>query len=188
MEGNVPTGKTPGKKKKMRRAEQLLIEWTIAILVALSVALLFTQVIFVNATIPSESMEDTILIGDRVLGTRFAYLFSQPQRGDIIIFKYPDDENYSYIKRVIGLPGDTVEIREGLVYINDDPKPLEEEYLKGTPLGSFGPYVVPQDSYFVMGDNRSHSWDSRYWTNTYVRRDQILGKAWVRLYPNFMFM
>lgn len=174
--------------KPGRRAEQILVEWTVALLVALFVALLLTHVIFINAVIPSESMEDTIETGDRVIGLRTAYWFSQPQRGDVVIFRFPDNEEELYVKRVIGLPGETVEIRDGQVYVDGMILPLAEDYVKGTPEGNFGPYHVPEDAYFMLGDNRGNSWDSRYWTNTYVSRDKILGSAWFRIFPGLKWI
>ena len=112
-----------------------------------------------------------------------AYLNSDPERFDIIIFKYPDDETKTFIKRVIGLPGETVEIRDGKVYINGSAEPLDDSFCPEMPTGDFGPYVVPEDSYFVMGDNRENSHDSRYWVNTYVERSAIMGKAVLRYWP-----
>ena len=110
-------------------------------------------------------------------------LFRSPQRQDIIIFRYPDDESQVFIKRIIGLPGETVQIIDGEVYIDDSAIPLDEEYLKGIPEGSFGPYEVPEDSYFVMGDNRNNSHDSRFWEHHYVERDAILAEAKFQYYP-----
>lgn len=159
------------------------MEWLISLGVALAVLLFLTNVVVVNAKIPSESMEDTIKAGDRVIGFRLSYLFDPPQREDIVIFKYPDDESQLFVKRVIGMPGDLVEIRQGFVYINGSETPLEGRYVKGAPEGDFGPYQVPEDSYFVMGDNRQHSWDSRFWQNTFVKKDKIIGKAVVRIFP-----
>ncbi|MGN0501454.1 MAG: signal peptidase I [Ruminococcus sp.] len=118
-----------------------------------------------------------------MIGNRLAYTFGDPQRGDIAIFKFPDDESQLFIKRVIGLPGDKIQIIDGLVYVNDSAEPLQEDYLAETPAGDFGPYYVPEDSYFMMGDNRNYSKDSRLWENTYVKRDKILAKAALRYYP-----
>ena len=137
----------------------------------------------INAVIPSCSMEHTISVGDRVIGNRLAYTFGDPQRGDIAIFKFPDDESQLFIKRVIGLPGDKIQIINGLVYVNDSAEPLEEDYLPEEPTGAFGPFYVPEDSYFMLGDNRNYSKDSRLWENTYVKRDKVLAKAALRYFP-----
>ncbi len=153
------------------------------IVIPVLLALFCSKVLIVNANIPSGSMEDTIHPGDRVIGFRLAYLRKDPQRQDIIIFRYPDDESQVFIKRIIGLPGETVQIIDGEVYIDDSAIPLDEEYLKGIPEGSFGPYEVPEDSYFVMGDNRNNSHDSRFWEHHYVERDAILAEAKFQYYP-----
>ncbi len=167
-----------------RRREQTgLAEWLRALLIALVSAVILTQAVIVNAQVPTESMEDTIYVGDRVIGLRPAYAISTPQRQDIIIFKYPDDETQLYVKRVIGLPGDTVVIRAGKVYLNGASTPLDEPYVKSSEKDDYGPYTVPENCYFVMGDNRDHSWDSRFWDNTYVAADKISGRAVVRVFP-----
>ena len=136
-----------------------------------------------NARIPSDSMENTITKGDQLFGNRLAYKDHDPERYDIVIFKYPDDEKQLFIKRVIGLPGETVTIIDGEVYIDDDPTPLDDSFLPEKMEGDFGPYEVPEDCYFMMGDNRNWSNDSRFWQNTYVIRDQILAKALLRYWP-----
>lgn len=162
-----------------------VLDWVLVILIAAALALFLNTVIVVNARIPTASMETTVMIGDRLYGYRLAYLNKDPERGDIVIFKYPDNEKELFIKRVIGLPGEKVEIIDGKVYINDSETPLEEPYVNGVPVGTFGPYEVPADSYFMMGDNRNNSADSRFWRNSYVHKSKILGKAWFRYYPNF---
>ena len=145
------------------------------IVIPVLLALFCSKVLIVNATIPSGSMEDTILPGDRIIGFRLAYLLQEPDREDIIIFRFPDDESQVFIKRVIGLPGETVRIVDGRVYIDGSDTPLDEIYLKEAPQGSFGPYEVPKDSYFVMGDNRNHSHDSRLgWWNDEVHTTDLL--------------
>ena len=103
--------------------------------------------------------------GDRLLGLRLTYLFSDPQRGDIVVFKYPVDESVNYIKRIIGLPGETVEIRDSKVYINGSETPLEEDYLKEewVDVNDGFTFQVPEDCYLMMGDNRNDSSDARYW-------------------------
>ncbi len=175
---------SPARAPQKKSRGKGLLEWIIALAIALLIALLLTQVIFVNALIPTPSMEDTILVGDRVLGYRLAYLFEEPKRGDIAIFRFPDDETQLFVKRVIGLPGEVVEIMGGTIYINDVPMPELNAHIKGAPAGDFGPFAVPQGSYFMLGDNRSQSYDSRYWENTYVARGAIVGKAILRIFPN----
>lgn len=123
------------------------------------------------------------MTGDQIFGNRLAYVKSDPQRYDIVIFYYPDDEKQKFIKRVIGLPGETVTIRDGKVYINDSTEPLRDDFCPETPVGDFGPYEVPEGCYFMLGDNRNVSKDSRYWLNPYVEKDKIIGKAFLRYWP-----
>ena len=165
------------------RLKRVLKECFHMVVIPVALALFCGKVLIVNANIPSGSMENTIHPGDRVIGSRLAYLSQDPQRSDIIIFKFPDDESQVFIKRIIGLPGEEIQIVAGAVYIDGAQVPLKEEYLKEIPQGSFGPYVVPEDSYFVMGDNRNHSHDSRYWENQFVEKDHILAKAVFQYYP-----
>lgn len=153
------------------------------ILFVVIVVLVVDNFLLINAVIPSESMENTIMTGDRIFGNRLAYLFDDPERFDIVIFKYPDDESQRFIKRVIGLPGETVEIREGKVYINGSDTPLDDSFTPETPVGNFGPYTVPEGCYFMLGDNRNNSRDSRMWDNPYVKKEKILGKAVLRYFP-----
>lgn len=161
-----------------------IMEYVLIFLIALIVMLLLNNFIIINARIPSASMEDTVMTGDRLIGNRLAYKNDIPQRFDVIIFKFPDNESELYIKRIIGLPGETVTITGGKVYINDSTTPLDDSFTKEIPATtSFGPYYVPSNSYFVMGDNRNNSYDSRYWSHTFVKSEQILGKAMFRYYP-----
>ena len=166
-----------------KRVRREVLEWVATILAAVLVALFINNFIIVNATVPSSSMEKTIMTNDRVIGLRLAYKDKDPERGDIIIFKYPDNEKILYIKRVIGMPGETVEIHNGEVTIDEEV--LSEPYLTTTTEGDFGPYIVPEDHYFMMGDNRNNSADSRYWRNTYLSKDKIVGKAVLRYWPSF---
>ena len=165
-----------------------LFQWVAAIVAAVLIALAIDNFVIVNAQIPSGSMENTIMTGDRVIGNRFAYSFSDPQRFDIIIFRYPDDESQLFIKRLIGLPGETVEIRDGKVYINGSDEPLDDSFVPEVPTGNYGPYKVPENSYFMLGDNREYSRDSRFWKNTFVSFDEIVGKAVVRYYPSIKLL
>lgn len=161
-----------------------IVEWIMVVVVAFALALFINNVIIVNAVIPSASMEPTIMTGDRVFGYRLAYLSSDPQRGDIVIFKFPDNEKELFIKRVIGLPGDTIEMIDGKIYINGSDEPLDEPYIVEEPVGNYGPITVPSGAYFMMGDNRNKSADSRYWKQPFVYQNKILGKAAVRYFPN----
>ena len=116
------TSKEPAAKEKDSTAKELF-QWLIAILAAVAIALFVDNFLIVNAQIPSGSMENTIMTGDRVVGNRLSYLTKDPERYDVIIFKYPDDESQLFIKRIIGLPGETVEIRDGgcsLIRITDN--------------------------------------------------------------------
>ncbi|AWY98412.1 MAG: signal peptidase I [Blautia sp.] len=160
-----------------------LWEYVKMILFVVIVVLIVDNFLLINAVIPSESMEETIMTGDRIFGNRLAYLFEEPERFDIVIFKYPDDESQRFIKRVIGLPGETVEIREGKVYIDGSETPLDDSFTPETPVGDYGPYTVPEGCYFMLGDNRNNSKDSRMWDNPYVKKEKILGKAVLRYFP-----
>ena len=188
--------KSPADKKKSVLRE--IWSYVSIICGALIVAYLINTFILINAVVPTSSMENTIMTGDRIFGYRLAYglnmdvfgheiskKWKDPERFDIVIFKYPDDESQLFIKRIIGLPGDKVEIKDGKVYINDSETPLDDSFVSETPLGSFGPYEVPENCYFMMGDNRNSSLDSRYWKNTYVAKDKILAKVIFRYYDGF---
>ena len=174
---------TREKEEKNNSIKKEIISWIVTIIFALGLGLFISKGLIVNAEIPSESMENTIMTQDRLIALRTAYWFSEPQRGDIVVFHYPDNEEELYIKRVIGTPGDTVEGKDGVVYVNGEA--LKESYIKEPAEEDFGPYKVPEDSYFMLGDNRNHSGDSRDWENTYVKKDKILGKAFLRYYPSF---
>ena len=154
-----------------------LWEYIKMIIFVVVVVLIVNNFLLINARVPSESMEKTIMTGDRFFGNRLAYLFDDPERFDIVVFKYPDDESQLFVKRVIGLPGETVEIKDGKVYINGSETPLDDSFTPETPTGDYGPYVVPDGSYFMLGDNRNHSGDSRFWKQPYVEKEKIVGKA-----------
>lgn len=196
---NAPTQEVAVKKKSIAR------EYTEAILIALLLALLIRTFIIQAFKIPSGSMETTLLIGDHILVSKFTYgthvpneipflniklfddivIFSKtPEMGDIIVFKFPKDESRDFIKRVIGLPGDILEVRRQKVYINN--KPYDDTHARHTdspgdsplvPRDDFGPILVPDGHVFVMGDNRENSQDSRYWG--YLDIKKIRGKALV---------
>lgn len=186
-ESTLPEESTPPEEKAEEKTSPLreALSWVLTFAAAILVALVLKNFVIINATVPTGSMENTIMPGDDLFGFRLAYQFSEPQRGDIIIFKYPDDEEEKYVKRIIGLPGETVRIENAKVYINDSKTPLQEDYLKDEWTVATGPFEfeVPEGCYFVMGDNRNDSWDARYWDNTYVAKEKIIGKAEWIYYP-----
>ena len=198
------TNKTDNLTEKTQiRKKSLTREYIEAILIALLLALLIRTFIVQAFKIPSGSMEKTLLIGDHILVSKFSYgthipneipfintklfddivLFSSvPERGDIIVFKFPKDETRDFIKRVIALPGDLLEVRRQKVFINN--KPYEDARARHTespsdsplvPRDDFGPILIPEGHVFVMGDNRENSQDSRYWG--YLNVKKIRGKA-----------
>jgi signal peptidase I len=115
--------------------------------------------------------------------SRAIYLFQPPQRGDIIVFRYPRDPSRDFIKRVIAVPGEVVEVRQGRVFVNGTP--LEEYYINDQPAYQWGPQRLPPDHYFVLGDNRNASSDSHVWGP--VPKDYIIGKAWLSYWPPDQF-
>ena len=120
--------KVPKKSKFDWKKE--LWEWVKIIVSAAVIALVLNTFIIANSQVPSGSMENTIMTGDRVIGFRLSYLFQEPERGDVVIFRFPDDEKIYYVKRIIGLPGDTVDIYDGHVYLNGSDTPMEEPYVR----------------------------------------------------------
>ncbi len=159
-----------------------IVSWILIFVVTFAIAKFVTTVVILQVKVPTGSMESTIHIDDRVIALRLSYLFRSPKRGDIVVFPYPDNESMDYIKRIIGLPGETIEGRDGVVYINGSP--LEETYVTDPIDRDFGPYLIPESSYFMMGDNRNKSKDSRFWQNKYVSGEKIKGKAILK-FPDF---
>lgn len=179
-------------------------EWTESIIVALLLALIIRTFVVQAFKIPSGSMEDTLLVGDHLLVSKFIYgvqvpftekrilRFRNPRQGDVIVFEFPEDRNKGYfsrrdfIKRVVGVPGDVVEVRDKQVYVNGEKYDLPQEIHKEKDLipAEYGPrdfmkpVTVPADSYFVMGDNRDRSYDSRFWG--FVTDPEIKGKAFIK--------
>lgn len=173
-----------------------IFSWIMVFVIAFVLAMFINRVVIYRVKIPTGSMENTIMVGDKVITFRLAYLFSEPKRGDIIVFPYPDDEEVDYIKRIVGLPGETIEGKmietqdgeqKAVLLINDEI--IEESYLKEQWNNEveFGPYTIPEDCYFMMGDNRNISADARFWTNKFVHKDKIYGKAILK-YPDFKWL
>ena len=166
-----------------------ILTWIFEIAVALVFAGLVGIFMFQSVTIQESAMEPTLSVGDRFFVNRVVYKFSSPKRGDLIVFKTSgSDDAALHISRVIGLPGEVVEIKDGKVYIDGSPTPLDDSFIPEKMIGSYGPYTVPENCYFMLGDNRNDSKDSRSWKNKFVRFDQIVGKAVVRYYPSFKWL
>ena len=134
--------------------------------------------------IPSESMLPTLEVNDRLIIEKVSYHFKNPQRGDVVVFNPTEilqQQNYkdAFIKRVIGVPGDTVQVSGGTVFINGEA--LEEDYINEAPEYDYGPVTIPEEHYLVLGDNRNNSYDSHYWG--FVPREKLVGKAFIRFWP-----
>ena len=227
-----PSGGKKGKKQKKKKSKfRETIDFLLPIIIAVIVALLLKTFVFANAVVPTGSMKNTIGEGDRIIASRLAYINSDPERYDIILFYFPDDESQIFVKRVIGLPGETVTIVDGSAFITDkDGNTYETDQsfiTNGDPIGDYGPFYIPEKGetittdgvfcyaengmrvgysqfidkycdisasgeytvaenlYFCMGDNRNESLDSRFWDNTYVAENKILGEAKFKYYPKF---
>jgi len=164
-------------KKKEKSAVREILE---VIITALVLAFVIKTFVVGNYYIPSRSMVPTIGVDDKVIVTNFSYWFEEPQRGDIIVFKYPLDTKKSYIKRCIGLPGEMIEFKDNQLYV--DGVLTEQPYLPdGVVTEDFGPVYVPEGEYFMCGDNRGNSSDSRVWG--FVEKKLIIGKAQLVYWP-----
>jgi len=177
-------------KPKKRAKKDTAREWIKSIVIALILALLTRATVVQAFRIPTSSMEETLLVGDFLLVNKFIYgsripftglrlpELREPDRGDIIVFKHPT-EGKDFIKRCIGLPGDRIEIRNDVVYVNQEP--LDEPYKilhgYGGTMSNYGPIVVPKGHLFMMGDNRHNSYDSRSWGP--LDQEYVKGKAMV---------
>ena len=146
------------------------------VVVVTAIVIVLTQVFIVSAFVPTSSMYPTVAKGSLMLCLRTDCWLSTPQHGDIVVFRRDDGEKTLYTKRVVGTPGDTVEIIHGVTYINGEK--YDEPWLAETPIDEdFGPFEVPAGEYFCMGDNRNHSYDCRYWEETYVPEENILARG-----------
>jgi signal peptidase I len=171
--------------EKKKKKKSIVREYTEAFLIAIVLALLIRMFVIEAFKIPSGSMIPTLLVGDHLLVSKFVYKFTEPKRGDIVVFKYPDGPSRNFIKRIVAVGGDTVEIKDKAVFVNGIRQ--EESYVQHlfqdvlqarfSTRDNFGPIDVPQNHYFMLGDNRDSSLDSRFWDNRFVNRRTIVGKA-----------
>jgi signal peptidase I len=180
----------------------VVLEYIDSGLIALILALIVRTFILQTFLVPSGSMENTLLVGDHLIVNKFLYgtqipftdkkvwPLRQPRRGDVIVFRYPKDTRRDFVKRCIGLPGDVVEVRNKALYVNG--REQDESYVRhgdlqvipvvfGSPRDFYGPVTVPAGEYFMMGDNRDYSADSRFWG--FLPAHLIQGKAWVIYWP-----
>ena len=155
-----------------------LREILVTLVLAIAIFLLF-QFTIQSFIVVGSSMQPNLQEGQRLIISKVVYNLHEPERGDVIVFHRPDDHPADFIKRIIALPGETVEVKEGAVYING--RQLDEPYIKHLPRYTFQPKEIPEDEYFVLGDNRNNSNDSHYgWT---VPGQEIIGKAWLSIWP-----
>lgn len=181
--------------------KHIVRDWVEPAFEAIIIAIIIRAFLIQAFKIPTSSMEDTLLIGDHIIANKFIYgttlifkkekvlKFTQPKRGDVVIFRYPNDPKYMFIKRCIGVPGDKIEIKDKVVYVNGEK--LDEPYVyhkdirtfpaQYTPRDNYGPVTVPENSFFVMGDNRDFSADSRFWG--FLPHRYLRGKAWLVYWP-----
>lgn len=164
------------------KAWEYIKELISVIVIAFILAMVLRTFVIEGRIIPTGSMLPTLQLNTRVMVCKFAYWFDEPQRGDIIVFEPPEELNVNedYIKRVIAVPGETVEVTAGAVYI--DGQALDEPYLNEAPAYEFGPVTVPEGSLFVLGDNRNRSSDSHAW-NVWLLSDHVKGRAFWIYWP-----
>lgn len=202
----------PDKEKEKKTTwKDELISWIQVLASAAAIAFVLTTFIIANSEVPTGSMENTIMSGSRVIGSRLHYKFAEPERGDVAIFVWGwgckncrtmfegeeqeicprcketvgrNGETIYYVKRVIGVEGDVIDIVDGNVYLNGSETPLDEPYLaeEMDPDETYH-FEVPEDCYFMMGDNRNYSADARYWRNPYISKDKMIAKVLVEYFP-----
>ncbi len=168
----------------MKNIVKELSAWLIYILVIIVISYLVITFVGQRTQVSGSSMETTLSDGDQLIVDKISYRFRDPNRYDIVVFPYQYEKNTYYIKRIIGLPGETVQIVDGYVYI--DGQKLDEHYgneVMENPGLAADPVVLGDDEYFVLGDNRNNSQDSRAANVGVIHRDDLLGRAWIRIWP-----
>ena len=176
---NASAIETP-KRTKKRRKKPFIWEALEVIVIAVVMAIVLKAFIVEMYWVPSESMVPTIMVKDHVVVTKFNYWLREPERGEIVVFESPVEKNKHLIKRLIGVPGDTIEFKDNVLYINGEQ--VQEDYLYDEVFtADYGPIIVPEEMYFMCGDNRQRSYDSRSWG--FVSKEQIIGKGVAIYWP-----
>jgi signal peptidase I len=168
------------KKKDTKKGKKSMIRELLETVISAGI-IAFIIITFIGqvTVVRGASMEPTLHDNERLIANKISYRFETPERSEIIIFRPPLGIKRNYIKRIIGIPGDKIEIAKGEIYLND--KKLEEPYVKNRSYENMPPTIVPDNSFFVLGDNRPNSSDSRYWG--FVPRKNVVGRAWVVFWP-----
>ena len=164
----------------LKKIRYFLKEWVVPVVIALIIVLFLNRFVFILVTVPTGSMENTIIPGDRLYVNEL-FDADNAKRGDILVFKSDELDDKRLVKRIIGLPGETVEIKsDGSIFV--DGKKIEEPYAAET-HGEEKSFTIPANSYFFLGDNRPISYDARYWNEPYINKDKVIGKVVFRFFP-----
>jgi signal peptidase I len=164
----------------MRFVKKMFREYALSFIIAIGLALFINTYVAQAVIVPTSSMDPAIKVGDRLVLEKLT--LKDLKHGDIVAFNPPIPNNKdTYIKRLIGLPGDTIEVKDGALYRNGEK--LDEPYVKVTMEYSFDKVVVPDGQYFFLGDNRNISSDSHLWPTPFVEEKELIGKAWIRFFP-----
>lgn len=173
------------KKNRVGSVMRELLGWLFYILIIIGLTYLIITYVGQRTRVSGSSMETTLSDGDNLIVDKLSYRFQDPKRFDIVVFPYKYEENTYYIKRIIGLPGDTVQVKDGYTYINGEL--LESDIYGAEVMIEAGtasePITLGEEEYFVLGDNRNHSLDSRDPSVGILKREDLIGRAWVRIYP-----
>ena len=173
------------KKNRVGSVMRELLGWLFYILFIIGLTYLIITYVGQRTRVSGSSMETTLSDGDNLIVDKLSYRFQDPKRFDIVVFPYKYEENTYYIKRIIGLPGDTVQVKDGYTYINGEL--LESDIYGAEVMIEAGtasePITLGEEEYFVLGDNRNHSLDSRDPSVGILKREDLIGRAWVRIYP-----